>query len=280
MYSTLIETEQLAGLLGTPGLVVLDCRFNLKQPEAGREAWQESHIPGAHYVHLDDDMASRANEGSGRHPLPETPAFAARLGAFGLQAESQAVVYDDAGGAIAGRMWWLLRWAGHSAVALLNGGWHKWIREGRPVSDDIPPERETSYAVSPQDDLWLSTDTVADALDQDRTQLIDARAPERFSGQQEPLDTVGGHIPGAQNVPFQENLDENGCFKSPEILRERFAALAEDARSVCHSCGSGVTACHNLLVMAYAGLEPGQLYVGSWSEWIRDPERPIATGNT
>lgn len=280
MYSTLIETEQLADLLGAPELVTLDCRFNLKQPEAGREAWQESHIPGAHYAHLDDDMASHANENSGRHPLPAINALATRLGTFGIEADSQVVVYDDAGGAIAGRMWWLLRWAGHSAVALLNGGWPKWTREGRPVSTDTPPESEAFFAASPQDDLWLTTEAVVDALSQNQVQLIDARAPERFSGQQEPLDAVGGHIPGSQNIPFQENLDENGCFKSPEVLRERFAALTEDARPVCHSCGSGVTACHNLLAMAYAGLEPGRLYVGSWSEWIRNPERPIATGNT
>lgn len=279
MHSTLIETEQLAELLGTPGLVVLDCRFNLKHPEAGREAWRESHIPGARYVHLDDDMASHGDENSGRHPLPAIDVFAARLGALGIQADSQVVVYDDAGGAIAGRMWWLLRWAGHPAAALLNGGWPKWTREGRPVSDDIPPESEVRYAASAQDDLWLTTEAVVEALDQDQVQLIDARAPERFSGQQEPLDTVSGHIPGSRNIPSQENLDENGCFKSPEALRQRFAALAEDARPVCHSCGSGVTACHNLLAMAYAGLEPGRLYVGSWSEWIRDPERPIATGN-
>ncbi len=279
MHSTLIETEQLAELLGTPGLVVLDCRFNLKHPEAGREAWRESHIPGARYVHLDDDMASHGDENSGRHPLPAIDAFAARLGALGIQADSQVVVYDDAGGAIAGRMWWLLRWAGHPTAALLNGGWPKWTREGRPVSDDTPPESETRYAASARDDLWLTTEAVVEALNQDQVQLIDARAPERFSGQQEPLDAVGGHIPGSRNIPFQENLDENGCFKSPEALRQRFAALAEDARPVCHSCGSGVTACHNLLAMAYAGLEPGRLYVGSWSEWIRDPERPIATGN-
>lgn len=280
MYSTLIETEQLAELLGMPGLVVLDCRFNLKHPEAGREAWQESHIPGARYAHLDDDMASPPDENSGRHPLPAIEAFAARLGALGIQADSQVVVYDDAGGAIAGRMWWLLRWAGHPAAALLNGGWPKWTREGRPVSGDTPPASETRYAASAQDDLWLTTEAVVEALSQAQVQLIDARAPQRFSGQQEPLDAVGGHIPGSQNMPFQENLDENGCFKSPEALRQRFAALAGDARPVCHSCGSGVTACHNLLAMAYAGLEPGRLYVGSWSEWIRDPERPIATGNT
>ena len=280
MYSTLIETDQLAELLDSHGLVVLDCRFDLKHPEAGREAWQESHIPGARYVHLDDDMASPADENSGRHPLPTIDAFAARLGALGIQADSQVVVYDDMGGAVAGRMWWLLRWAGHPATALLNGGWPKWTREGRPVSDDIAPESGARYAASAQDDLWLTTETVAEALSQNQIQLIDARAPERFSGQQEPLDAVGGHIPGSRNMPFQENLDENGCFKPPEALRQRFAMLAGDARPVCHSCGSGVTACHNLLAMAYAGLEPGRLYVGSWSEWIRDPERPIATGNT
>ncbi len=280
MHDTLIETARLEDSLGKPGLVVLDCRFDLKRPEAGREAWRESHIPGARYVHLDEDMASPASASSGRHPLPSLDAFATLLGSLGIRTDSQVVVYDDMGGAIAGRMWWLTRWAGHPATALLNGGWLQWIRENRPVSDETPPLREKArYPVSARKDTWMTTEAVVDALGENRVQLIDARAPVRFSGQQEPLDRVGGHIPGSRNMPFQENLGEDGRFKSPAALRQRFEALAKDERPVCHSCGSGVTACHNLLAMAHAGLKPGRLYVGSWSEWIQDPERPVATGD-
>ena len=280
MYTTLIETAQLVELLGQPGLVLLDCRFNINSPEAGRENWRESHIPGAHYIHLDRDMASAPNTNSGRHPLPDINAFQTRLGALGIKANSQVVVYDDASGAIAGRMWWLLRWAGHPVAALLNGGWPKWVRENRPTSNEAPSESETPYSATVREGLWVSTETVVRNLSEGAIQLVDARAPDRYSGRMEPLDTMAGHIPGSINMPFQENLDKDGCFKSAEILHQRFAALAEDARPVCHSCGSGVTACHNFLAMAYAGLEPGQLYVGSWSEWIRDPARPIATSET
>ena len=278
MHSTLIETEQLAERLGDPKIAVLDCRFDLGHPSAGRTAWQAGHIPGAQYVDLNQDMSSVPDEHSGRHPLPDVGGFEAFLGDMGITPDTQIVVYDDAGGAIAGRMWWLMRWVGHSCVALLNGGWDRWTEEGRPVTNEPSSRPETRYAANVQNDLWVTTETVVRELGARRIQLIDARAPNRFAGREEPLDPVAGHIPGARNIPFQENLNEDGRFKSPEELRQRFAT-SPDALPACHSCGSGVTACHNFLAMVHAGLEPGQLYVGSWSEWIRDPNRPVATGD-
>ena len=278
MHTTLIETGQLAELLSSAGIVVLDCRFDVARPDAGREAWRQGHIPGARYVDLDRDMASVPDDRSGRHPLPAMDSFKTLLGRLGVTPGGQAVVYDDAGGAIAARMWWLLRWAGHEAVALLDGGFPKWRREGRPVSAELVPDAELRGSVSVREGGWMSTREVAEALAAGRLQLLDARAPERYRGEAEALDSRAGHIPGSINVPFRDNLNEDGTFRSPDELRQRFAPLAADARPICHSCGSGVTACHNLLAMAHAGLEPGRLYVGSWSEWIRDPARPVAVG--
>ena len=278
MHTTLIETGQLAELLSSAGIVVLDCRFDVARPDAGREAWRQGHIPGARYVDLDRDMASVPDDRSGRHPLPAMDSFKTLLGRLGVTPGGQVVVYDNAGGAIAARMWWLLRWAGHEAVALLDGGFPKWRSEGRPVTDETVPDAELRYPVSVREDGWISTEEVAAALAEGRLQLLDARAPERYRGEVEPLDGRAGHIPGSINMPLRGNLGEDGTFRSRDVLRRRFAPLAEDARPVCHSCGSGVTACHNLLAMAHAGLDPGRLYVGSWSEWIRDPARPVAVG--
>ena len=278
MHTTLIETGQLAELLPRAGTAVLDCRFDVARPDAGRAAWRQNHIPGARHVDLDRDMASVPDDRSGRHPLPAIDAFKSLLGALGVEPRGQVVVYDDSGGAIAARMWWLLRWAGHEAVALLDGGFPKWQREGRPVTDEAGPDAAGRYPASVREGGWMSTAEVGAALAAGELQLLDARAPDRYRGEAEPLDERAGHIPGSINVPFRGNLNEDGTFRSPDELRRRFAPLAEDARPVCHSCGSGVTACHNLLAMAHAGLEPGRLYVGSWSEWIRDPARPVATG--
>ena len=278
MYTTLIETAQLAELLSRAGTTVLDCRFDVARPDAGRAAWRQGHIPGARHVDLDRDMASVPDDRSGRHPLPAIDAFKRLLGTLGVAPRGQVVVYDDAGGAIAARMWWLLRWAGHEAVALLDGGFPKWRSEGRPVTDEAVLDAALRYPVSVREDGWMSTEEVAAALAEGRLQLLDARAPERYRGEVEPLDGRAGHIPGSINMPFRDNLGEDGTFRSRDELRRRFAPLAEDARPVCHSCGSGVTACHNLLAMAHAGFDPGRLYVGSWSEWIRDPARPVAVG--
>lgn len=280
MHTTLIETGQLADLLAQHAAIVLDCRFDVSRPDAGEAAWRQGHIPGACYVHLDADMAAAPDKSSGRHPLPDPEFFRTRLEAFGIAPETQVVVYDDAGGAIAGRMWWLLRWVGHAAVAVLDGGLPKWVREARPLSQDRPAAARASYPVRPNDALWVSTAEVEAGLERKTLQVVDARDPDRFAGRVEPLDAKAGHIPGSQNLPFRGNLNADGTFRSRADLRARFAALSGTAAPVCHSCGSGVTACHNLLAMAHAGLEPGRLYVGSWSAWIRDPQRPIAAGDS
>lgn len=279
MHTTLIETGQLADLLAQNAAIVLDCRFDVSRPEAGEAAWRQGHIPDAHYAHLDADMAAAPDESSGRHPLPDPELFQTRLEAFGIAPETQVVVYDDAGGAIAGRMWWLLRWVGHAAVAVLDGGLPKWVREARPLSQECPAAARASHPVRPNDALWISTADVETGLERKALQVVDARDPDRFAGRVEPLDAKAGHIPGSRNLPFRSNLNADGTFLSRADLRARFAALSETAGPVCHSCGSGVTACHNLLAMAHAGLEPGRLYVGSWSAWIRDPQRPIAAGD-
>ena len=279
MYTTLIETEQLAESLLDPNTRILDCRFDVKNPPAGEVAWRQNHIPGARYVNLDTDMASVPHQESGRHPLPSVDAFKARLGTLGIESRSQVVVYDDAGGAIAGRMWWLLHWVGHEAVALLNGGMPKWIAENRPLSNKPPAKVHTDYPISVNRQLWLSTDEVMKAQQHDSLQLLDARGPDRFAGENETLDPRGGHIPGSLNLPFMENLNKDSTFKSVQFLRQRFEPLTHQPRAICHSCGSGVTACHNYLAMVHAGFDPGRLYVGSWSEWIQDSKRPIATGS-
>ncbi len=274
-YRTLISTQQLAECLFNDDLIVLDCRYDLRSPEAGEEAWAASHIPNARYVHLDADMAAPISETSGRHPLPEPAAFQQLLERLGITPDFQVAAYDGACGAFAGRMWWMMRWIGHEHVAVLDGGLTQWLEEDRPMNSDIPEITPSTYPISPRDELWISTEEVAQNLD--AIQLIDARDPVRFSGESEPLDAVGGHIPGACNLPFRDNLDDDGCFLNPAELRARFADLLADSKPICHSCGSGVTACHNLLAMSHAGLEPGRLYVGSWSEWIRDPQRPVIT---
>ena len=279
MYTTLIETQELAELLPSADCVVLDCRFDLSDPLAGEAAWRRGHLPLAHYVHLDRDMASAPGETSGRHPLPEIDIFGDFLGSVGVTPGVQVVAYDEGAGAIAARMWWLLRWVGHRPVAVLNGGIGKWSREGRPLLAEVPPLRKGRYSTETREDYWIPTDQLESSLPRGDVILVDARDPARYRGDEEPVDSKAGHIPGALNLPFRDNLNEDGTFRSPEELRQRFHSVAQDERSVCHSCGSGVTACHNLLAMAHAGLPPGRLYVGSWSEWIRDPARPVALGN-
>ncbi len=279
MYTTLIKTGQLADLLAQNAAIVLDCRFDVGHPDAGEAAWREGHIPSARYAHLDTDMAAAPDASSGRHPLPDPEAFQTRLEAFGITPGAQVVVYDDAGGAIAGRMWWLLRWVGHAAVAVLDGGLPQWVQEARALSQDRPSAARACHPIRPNDALWVSTEDIEAGLEQKTLQVVDARDSDRFAGRIEPLDAKAGHIPNSQNLPFRGNLNADGTFRSRADLRERFAALSANPQPVCHSCGSGVTACHNLLAMAHAGLEPGRLYVGSWSAWIRNPERPIATGD-
>ncbi|HKT32742.1 MAG TPA: sulfurtransferase [Gammaproteobacteria bacterium] len=279
-HATLIDVQALARHLDS-GWRVFDCRFALSDPSAGERAYAAGHIPGAHYLHLDRDLASAVTPASGRHPLPDPEALAERLAVAGVGAGTQVVAYDDATGAFAARLWWLLRWLGHPQVAVLDGGWAQWLKEARPVSRESPPvSARGKFRARPDDGLWLSSALVQERMRSGIGRLLDARAAERFRGEQEPVDAVAGHVPGAVNLPYLGNISEDGRFKSAAALRMRFMAAlngAAPAETVC-MCGSGVTACHNLLAMEMAGLSGGRLYAGSWSEWIRDSSRPVARG--
>ena len=275
-FTTLVSPDQLAQHLHDPQWIVFDCRFALTRPESGRQAYAKSHIPGARYAHLNEDLSGPITPASGRHPLPDPGLLAGKLGQWGVDRDKQVVVYDDSFGSMAVRLWWLLRWLGHDAVALLDGGFPAWLKQGRELDADIPDVRPTEFHPAQNDSLWVDSEAVLAALRQKRV-IIDARAEERFTGFIEPLDKVAGHIPGSLNAPFEDNLDMRGNFLKPEELRAQYESLLHSAPpgEVIHLCGSGVTACHNLLAMELAGLPGGKLYVGSWSEWITDPSRPI-----
>ena len=275
----LVPTEDLASHLGDPDWVVIDTRHDLADPGHGRAAWQAAHIPGAVHLDLDQDLSGPKTGLNGRHPLPDPTALAAKLAACGVAPGRQVVAYDDTGNCFAVRLWWLLRWMGHDRVALLDGGLKAWIAEGRPVDDQVPAPREGSVAVMTRDDFIVDRRHVLATRGDPQTALIDARAPGRFHGEGETLDPVGGHIPGAENRFWQMNLQPDGRFKAPEVLKKQFLELLAGARSedTMHSCGSGVTACHNLFAMTLAGLPGSRLYPGSWSEWCAHPELPVST---
>lgn len=274
---TLVSVSELAANLDNPGWVIADCRFALADPAAGRRAYMEGHIPGAHYVSLDDHLSTPHVPGkTGRHPLPDIADWRNVAGALGIQPGKQVVMYDDAGGAMAARMWWMLRWIGHEEAAVLDGGWQSWQAGGQPVSTALPGAAIVSaYPQRPSRVATLS----AGQLDAGSQQLVDARDLPRYRGDTEPLDPVAGHIPGALCSPFAANLDADKRFLSPAALREKFAPVTASGKPVVCYCGSGVTAAHNILAMTIAGLAAPALYPGSWSEWITDPKRPVATGD-
>ncbi len=275
-FTTVVSPDQLARRLHDPQWVVFDCRFSLTRAQSGRQAYAKAHIPGARYAHLEKDLSGTITPTSGRHPLPDPGSLARKLGFWGVDKNKQVVVYDDSFGSMAVRMWWLLRWLGHDAAALLDGGFPSWIRQGLELTADIPAIRPTEFHGAPDDSVWIDSDDVLEALRQKRI-IIDARAEQRFSGFVEPLDKVAGHIPGSLNSPFEDNLDSRGNFLPAEELRARYKSLFHGTRpdAIIHMCGSGVTACHNLLALEIAGMPGGKLYPGSWSEWITDPSRPI-----
>jgi len=279
MFDTVLETEVLAAHLNDPRWVIFDCRNALTDPGVGPRAYAAGHIPGARYMHLEDDLSGPITAATGRHPLPDPELLAAKLGRAGVGKHSQVVAYDDSGGSYAARLWWLLRWLDHPQVAVLNGGWQQWLKEQRPVDGAVPTPVPHEFPYRGADrGLWLSTEQVLQmARGQRKGLLLDARAPTRYRGEEEPIDQVAGHVPGAQNLPFAGNLAADGRFNAPAVLRHRFEEALGDYRpeQAVIMCGSGVTACHNLLAMELAGMKEAKLYAGSWSEWIRDPDRPV-----
>jgi thiosulfate/3-mercaptopyruvate sulfurtransferase len=280
MRTTLLSAAELLPQLEMPDWLVVDCRFDLARPIAGEEAYGLSHIPGAVYAHLDRDLSSAITPTSGRHPLPSPEQFAATLNRWGVTSDTQVVAYDADTGAYAARLWWLLRWVGHPKVAVLDGGFKAWQSAGLPASSDIPTRAASNFVMKPDRNAWLDAKQVAQRVRQDDWRLLDARAPERFAGAVEPLDTVAGHVPGARNHPFATSIGPDGRLLPAAQLRERFAqsqAGVADGHTIA-MCGSGVTACHLLLALEVAGKPGAKLYAGSWSEWIRDAARGVGRG--
>jgi thiosulfate/3-mercaptopyruvate sulfurtransferase len=278
-FTTLIRTATLAGHLSDPQWLAVDCRFDLADAHSGRLAWQAGHIPGAIHADLERDLSARVTATTGRHPLPEPEALVETFSRFGISASTQVVAYDAGSGAFAARLWWLLRWLGHQAIAVLDGGFAAWTAEGRPVSAEAPIRAPAHFSARPNAEMVVDTEEIPALLARGE-RLVDVRGAERFRGEVEPLDTVAGHVPGAANLPYLENLAPDGRFRDPRALaalwRDR-AGVAPGSAVVC-MCGSGVTACQGLLALEAAGIRGGKLYAGSWSEWIRDPARPVARG--
>jgi thiosulfate/3-mercaptopyruvate sulfurtransferase len=277
-YRTLISTETLKQNLDNPNWVIIDCRFSLAYTEAGAKAYRFGHIPKARYAHLDNDLSSPITDFTGRHPLPNFKILTTTLEQWGVTNQSQVIVYDDASGVFAGRLWWLLRCLGHDNVAVLDGGINHWQQLAYPTTTILPKISPGAFRPYLIVTSWINALEVQNSLAKKSICLIDARTPERYRGEHEPIDPIAGHIPGAINRPFQLNIDSNGLFLPPQELSKQFKELIGNtsADRVVHMCGSGVTACHNLLSMEYAGLSGSKLYAGSWSEWIRNKNRAIA----
>lgn len=270
-YRTLIGPAELAEIMDQA--VIFDVRFSLADPQAGQQLYLAGHIPDARFLDLDRDLSGPVGQATGRHPLPKADLLAEKLAAAGVHRETQVVAYDDSSGAFAARLWWLLRWLGHERAAVLDGGYAGWQAADLPISTVLPEPRRGNFQAKIQNDLVVSSEALGKLLEQSDTALIDARGAKRFRGEEEPIDPVAGHIPGAVNLPFAANLDETGRFLSVPQLRQR-----HHHPQAVHMCGSGVTACHNILASCHAGNAMPRLYVGSWSEWITDASRPVAVG--
>lgn len=272
-YNTLITPQELLPKLDDPEWVIVDCRFSLEDTTAGQRAYRRQHVPGALYAHLDDDLSGPPTTDEGRHPLPPPQALVRLFSRLGVDAGKQVVGYDDSGGIIAARLWWMLRYMGHEEAAVLDGGWSAWQRAGLPVQSGVIEPSPATFEGTPRRQRLVTVEEVPDS-----GLLIDSRAPARYRGEEEPYDPVAGHIPGAVNYYYGDNLDARGNFLSPGRLRRQLSERMgdEEPQGVVYYCGSGVSACHNVLAHVHAGLPEGRLYVGSWSEWCADPERPVA----
>lgn len=280
-FTTLIDTGELAELLSSPQVAIVDSRFTLDDLGWGKRGYQELHIPGAVFADVEDELSGYKTGLNGRHPLPDQSALGALLSRSGIDDTVQVVAYDQGAGMYASRLWWLLKWQGHDAVAVLNGGFAKWVREGRPAEAGTATRTPRSFRGSPRPGMVVDGDGVRAMAGRADRRLLDARAPERYRGDVEPVDKVAGHIPGATNHPFKSNVTADGVFKGRDDLRAQFtqslAGVPPD--KVVSYCGSGVTACQNILALEHAGLTGSKLYPGSWSEWSADPDRPISTGD-
>jgi thiosulfate/3-mercaptopyruvate sulfurtransferase len=280
MYDKIVSTAELAAHLNDPEWIILDCQHDLINHAFGRESYAREHIPGAHFVAMEHDMAGAKTGRNGRHPLPTPEALAATFSRLGVTAGRQVIAYDSSQNNYAGRVWWTLRWLGHMSVAVLDGGLGKWKSEGRGLTAEVPVPTPVVFNGRANDNMRVSADTILANIGKPGLQVVDARAPERYSGAAETIDPVGGHIPGALLRFGKENINPDGTYKSPEALRADFSHLLGDTPpdQVVHQCGSGVSACNNIIAMELAGLPGAKLYVGSWSEWCSDPSRPVATG--
>jgi len=277
-FTTIISVDDLYHHFDDPDWAIIDCRFDLTNPGWGHENYHQSHIPGSVYAHIDQDLSGPITPQSGRHPLPDIQQIVERLSSWGVGNQSQVVVYDTLGGAYAARLWWLMRMLGHQAVAVLDGSFKAWLETQYPVTSGIEAHTPALFTPDPQTHMVADTSEVNRIRTDPAYCLIDARTPERFRGEHEPIDSAAGHIPGAVNRFHGENLAPDGKFRSPGQLKEQFRSLIGNTppERVIVYCGSGVTSCHHILAMELAGLSGSRLYVGSWSEWIRDPDRPIA----
>lgn len=279
--SPLISCKELADSLNDSKRVIVDCRFSLGDTSWGETEYDRSHIPTAVYAHLDRDLSGVIIRGqTGRHPLPPVEGFAAKLGSWGIDNQSMVVAYDEGPGAFAARLWWLLRWLGHDRASVLDGGWAAWTQQDLPVSRETGSPKPKRFIAQPRNERVATASAVEEVSRDSRWRVVDSRAPERYRGEMEPIDAVPGHIPGAVNAPYSENLNDRGTFLSSQDLRERFQARLgmTPAEQTIFYCGSGVTAAQNVLAYVHAGLGEPKLYAGSWSEWITDPSRPVATG--
>lgn len=281
MFRTIISPEELHEKLDRQTWVIVDCRYSLGDPEAGARAYAEGHIPGACFAHLDKDLSGKIVPGeTGRHPLPSIVKLTQRFSSWGIGEGVQVVAYDDRSGAIAARLWWLLRWLGHDAVAVLDGGWRAWTSQGLPVEHGHEAKGPRVFKPSLREGWVVEADEILDRMGAEDFLLVDSRGRERYLGEDEPIDPVAGHIPGARNFPHTDLVEPGGTWLSSEELEQRFDALLEndEADDVVFYCGSGVTACRNLLAYHHASLGDARLYPGSWSHWITDANRPVARG--
>ncbi len=276
-WTTLVDVPTLKAHLDDPDWLVVDVRHQLSDTAYGERVYAEGHLPGAVFLHCDRDLSGPMTGRNGRHPLPDPAVLAERLGAVGIGPNTQVVVYDDAQGMIAGRVWWLLRWLGHTRVALLDGGLPAWLAAGEPLTQAVLTPQPCTLPLCLQS-AWVSVDWVQSHLNDPVMRLVDARGPDRFRGENETIDPVGGHIPGAVNRFFKDNVLPDGRFKPADVLRAEWQAIlaGAPAETVVHQCGSGVSACLNVLAMEVAGMPGSRLYAGSWSEWCADPARPMA----